>query len=378
MTSLQNCGISIVAIVAVAATAFAQTPAPDGLVSPEVHSDRTVTFRLRAPKATEASVYGDWMPVGKPEPMTNGSDGVWSTTVGPLDATAHLYWFNLDGLAIADPVNPKIKLRQRTSASLVEVPGNIPTPWAVRDVPHGSVVTEYAKSQVLNRTEKIFVYLPPGYEKSSTRYPILYLLHGSGDVPDSWINAGNANFVLDNLIADNKAKPMIVAMTAGHAAPFGQPGAQQKNTELFEEYLLKEAMPLVESRYRIAPGRRNRAIAGLSMGGGQTIAVGFGHLDLFGAMGIFSAGNPAQFETKFKNVLSEPADTNAKLNPLWIGCGDKDTTVPYARVQQFVELLDKAGIHETFRTYEGGAHTWPVWRLCLSEFAPLLFNDRKK
>ncbi|MDQ6700940.1 MAG: alpha/beta hydrolase-fold protein [Acidobacteriota bacterium] len=377
MASLPTYCTRIVVTVAVAAAVFAQTPPPDSLISPEVRSDRTVIFRLRAPKATEVSLYGDWMPVGKPEQMSKGSDGVWSATAGPINATGHLYWFNVDGLAIADPVNPKIKLRQRTSASLVEVPGDVRAAWAVRDVPHGSVVVDYAQSQVLNRTERTLVYLPPGYEKSSARYPVLYLLHGSGDVPDSWINAGNANFILDNLIAGNKAKPMVIVMPAGHAAPFGQTGAQQRNTELFEQYLLKEVIPLVEAKYRIAAGRQNRAIAGLSMGGGQTINVGFSHLDLFSAMGIFSAGNPAQLEPRFKDLLGDPAGTNTKLNVLWIGCGDKDTTVQYARVKQFAELLDRAGIHETFRTYEGGAHTWPVWRLCLSEFAPLLFSNEK-
>lgn len=363
---------------ALAVVLSAQTPPPDGLMSPEVRPDRTVIFRLRASKANEVTLYGDWMPVGKPEPMTKGTDGMWTTTAGPLEATGHLYWFNVDGLAIADPVNPKIKLRQRTSASLVEVPAEAKAAWDVRDVPHGSVVVDYARSKVLNRTEKTLVYLPPGYEKSADRYPVLYLLHGSGDVPDSWTNAGNANFILDNLIADGKTKRMIVVMPAGHAVPFGQPGAQQKNTELFEEYLLKEVIPQVESKYRVASGRQNRAIAGLSMGGGQTINVGFSHLDLFSAMGIFSAGNPALIETKYKALLSDPGGTNANLNVLWIGSGDKDTTVEYPRVKQFAEMLDRAGIHETFRTYEGGAHTWPVWRMCLSEFAPLLFKNQKK
>src|SRR5215831_3635762 len=129
-------------------TVAAQTPTPDGLVSPEVHGDRTVTFRVRAPKGAEVTLYGDWMPVGKPEPMQKGADGVWSVTTGPLEANGHLYWFNLDGLAVADPVNPVIKLRQRTSASLVEVPAEKAAPWELRDVPHGTVVTEWRKSAV--------------------------------------------------------------------------------------------------------------------------------------------------------------------------------------------------------------------------------------
>lgn len=206
----------------------------DTLVSPEVHPDRKVTFRIRAPKAAEVAWYGDWMPVGALSPMVRGSDGVWSITAGPGEATGHLYWFVVDGVTMADPVNPNIKLRQRTSASLLEVPADPRAPWDIRDVPHGTVVREWHASKVLGRSERIFLYLPPGYQEFSSRFPVLYLVHGGGDVPDSWTNAGRANFILDNLIADRKAKPRIIVMPAGHAAPYGQTGAQERNSELFE------------------------------------------------------------------------------------------------------------------------------------------------
>jgi enterochelin esterase family protein len=359
---------------AVASAQAPPAPALDTLVSPEIHPDRTVTFRLRAPKAAEASLYGDWMPVGKLQPMTKGADGVWTVTAGPLDATGHLYYFNVDGVVMADPVNPKIKLRQRTSASLLEVPADPPAPWSLRDVPHGMVVTEWRKSEVLRRTERIFVYLPPGYLESSARYPVLYLVHGSGDIPDSWTNAGNANLILDNLIADGKAKPMVIVMPAGHAAPYGAAGQGQNNTELFDQYLTGELIPFVESQYRVAAGARNRALAGLSMGGGLTINAGFSHPEMFSALGIFSPAIPRDFETRYQGALADPKGTNAKLAVIWIGCGDQDNTVQYPRVKQFAELLEKQQIHATLRTYQGGAHTWPVWRLCLSEFAPMLFR----
>jgi enterochelin esterase-like enzyme len=361
--------------IASCAICMAQTPAPDGLVSPEVHADRTVTFRVRAPKASEVSLYGDWMAVGKPQPMTKDASEVWSITTEPLEANGHLYWFNVDGLAIADPVNPIIKLRQRTSASLVEVPGASPAAWEVRDVPHGSVVTEWQKSTVLNRTERIVVYLPPGYQKSSTRFPILYLVHGSGDTPESWTNAGHANLILDNLIADGKAKPMIVVMPAGHAAPFGAPReVAAKNNELFEQYLTKEVIPHIETTYRVAAGPRNRALAGLSMGGGHTIYTGFSDPDLFSALGIFSPGLPRDFDTRFKSVLADSKGFNKKVALVWIACGDNDTTVQYPRVKAWAEALDKNGIHESFHTYSG-AHTWPVWRATLVDFVPLLFRN---
>ena len=291
---------------ALAAISTAQTPPADGLISPEVHGDRTVTFRVRAPKAAEVTLYGDWMPPGKTQPMTKGADGVWSITTEPLEANGHLYWFNLDGLAVADPINPVIK---HAAADFGKSGGSAcrgPSPWEMRDVPHGTVVTEWQKSAVLGRTERIVIYLPPGYEKSSARFPVLYLVHGSGDMPESWTAAGHANLILDNLIADRKATPMIVVMPAGHAVPFSAGrGGPVNNNELFEQYLVKEVIPVVEGKYRIAAGARNRALAGLSMGGGHTIYTGFSHPELFSALGIFSPGLPRDFDTKFKSVLAD-------------------------------------------------------------------------
>lgn len=361
---------------ALSAAALAQAPAPDGLTSPEVKSDRTATFRIRAPKATEVTLYGDWMPVGKPVPMTKGTDGVWSITTQPLEATGHLYWFNVDGQAIADPINPVIKLRQRTSASLVEIPSGSAALWDIRDVPHGTVVTEWNKSAALNRTERTVIYLPPGYEKGSARYPVLYLVHGSGDVPESWTNAGHVNLILDNLIAEGKAKPMIVVMPAGHALPFSAGrGGPVNNNDLFEQFLVKDLIPVIEGKYRIATGQKNRALAGLSMGGGHTIHTGFKHPELFSALGVFSSGPQQTFETTFKDVLADSKGFNAKVGTVWIAAGDIDPVYP--RSKAFSELLNKAGIKAGFKTYSG-AHTWPIWRYSISEFAPMLFQSGGK
>ncbi len=355
---------------------FAQTPPPDGLLSPDVHADRSVTFRVRAPKATEVTLYGDWMPIGKPEPFTKGADGVWTIETKPLEANGHLYWFNVDGVAIADPINPVIKLRQRTSASLVEVPAEQPAAWDLRDVPHGSVVTEWVKSGVLKRTERVTVYLPPGYEKGSSRFPVLYLVHGSGDTPESWVNAGHANFILDNLIADGKAKPMIVVMPAGHALPFSAPrGGPPSNNELFEKHLVSEVIPMIDGKYRTAANAQHRVLAGLSMGGGHTIYTGFSHPELFGALGIFSPGLVRDFDTRFQSVLSNPKAFNSKVKLVWVACGDNDTTVQFPRVKAWADSLNQHGIPETFKTYSG-AHTWPVWRMSLTDFAPLIFQTK--
>jgi enterochelin esterase-like enzyme len=221
-------------------------------------------------------------------------------------------------------------------------------------------------------TRQVFVYLPPGYGKSAARYPVLYLLHGSGDVPASWTQAGKANLILDNLIAARKAAPMIVVMPTGHAVPFGSvPAVQSRNTALFEEYLTGEIMPWVNATYRVAPGREKRAIAGLSMGGGQSFQVGFGHTDLFSAIGVFSASGGSDLAGRFKQQLADPRATNGKLKVFWIGIGKQDAG--YERAKQFSETLNKSQIRHTFVETDGG-HVWAVWRWALAEFAQLLFH----
>ena len=369
--------ILLIAVMLIAAQSFAQTPPPDGLVSPEVHPDGKVTFRIRAAKAVEVTLFGDWMPVGSKHPMIKDAEGVWSTTVGPIEATIHLYSFTVDGVTMADPVNPRIKLRQRTSASLVEIPAK-GAPWEVRDVPHGSVEVNWLRTAIINgETRQIFVYLPPGYEKNpKQRYPVLYLLHGSGDTAESWTQVGAANLILDNLIAEKKARPMIVVMPLGHAVPFGSPREiAAKNTPLMEDYMLKELMPWAEAKYRIAPGRENRALAGLSMGGGQTFNIGFEHLDLFSALGVFSSAPGPDFAAKFKVVLDDAKGTNSKLNVFWYANGDKDPV--FTRAKETSDLLNRHQIRHTFRVIENGLHTWPVWRRCLGEFVQLLFQGKK-
>ncbi|MFN7931865.1 MAG: alpha/beta hydrolase-fold protein [Bryobacteraceae bacterium] len=345
---------------------------PDTLVSPEVHADRKVTFRILAPRANEVTFFGDWMPTNTRERMTKDGSGVWSITLGPLPPSIYLYSFTVDGVTIADPVNPRVKLRARTSASMVEVPAEPAALWQARDVPHGAVEINWQKSKVINgETRWIWIYTPPGYEKGNRRYPVLYLFHGSNDTAGGWVLAGQANFILDNLIAEKKAVPMIVVMPYGHAVPFGSPReVQAKNTSLYEEYILKDVMPLVESKYRVAAGRANRAIAGLSMGGGQSIHIGFSHLDLFSAIGVFSSA-PVDFETRFAAILNDPAKANAQLKTLWIGCGKDDSVIK--RSQEFSALLKSKQIRHVFALTEG-AHTYTVWRKYLGEFAPLLFH----
>jgi enterochelin esterase-like enzyme len=365
---------SLALVLLCAAAGLAQPQAPRPVKSPEAHPDGRVTFRIRAPKATEVAFNGDWMPRGSQEKLTKGPDGVWSLTVGPLEPSIYIYHFVVDGITMADPVNPRIKLRAETSASLVEVPGDGSALWQPRNVPHGTVEVNWQHAKALGGEARwIWVYTPPGYEKEQgRRYPVLYLFHGSNDIAGGWILAGNANFILDNLLAVKKAVPMIVVMPFGHAVPYGSPReVQAKNTSLYEEYLLNDVMPFVEGKYRVANGRENRAIAGLSMGGGQSLSIGCNNLDRFSAVGAFSAAVPADFESRFQAALAGPDSTNSKLKMLWIACGRDDFL--FDRSQQLANLLKAKGIRHTFHPTEG-AHTYTVWRRYLGEFAPLLFR----
>jgi len=346
----------------------AQAPQPPAVPSPEVHADRRVTFRILAPKANEVAFFGDWMPPNTSKPMSKGEGGVWSLTVGPLEPSIYIYHFLVDGMTIADPVNPRVKLRARTSASLLEITGDPPTIWDARDVPHGSVEINYQKSKVLNgETRSFWVYTPPGYAPDNKRrYPVLYLFHGSNDTAGGWVLAGQANFILDNLLAEKKVTPMIVVMPFGHAVPFGSPReVQMKNTSLYERYVLEDVLPLVESKYRVKTDRASRAIAGLSMGGGQSLSIGLRHAARFSDLGAFSAAVPEDMQ----GLLSAAA--KAGYPKLWFACGKDDFL--FQRNNDLDALLNRQQVPHTYRATEG-AHTYTVWRKYLAEFAPLLFQ----
>jgi enterochelin esterase family protein len=357
-----------------AQTARREPPLADTVQSPEVSPDHRVTFRVDAPKALEVTLTGDWLGSTPPPKLAKDERGVWSVTLGPFEPSIYIYSFNVDGVSIPDPVNPKIKLRARTSASLVEVKDDSPAFWEARDVPHGAVEINWEKSTAIaGETRAIWIYTPPGYAKSMRSYPVLYLLHGSNDTAAGWTMAGNANFVIDNLLAAGKAMPMIVVMPFGHATPFGVPVPQGgvTNDALFEQYMIKDVIPTVEARYRIAPGRENRAIAGLSMGGGQSLRIGLGHLDLFSAVASFSGAVPGDFETRFAGLLEDYKGTNQKLRTLWIGCGQQDSL--FERSKRLSELLEKHNVRHVFYPTDG-VHNYTVWRKYLAQYAPLLFR----
>jgi enterochelin esterase family protein len=355
------------------------------LVSPEVSSDHHVTFRLRAPGAKEVTVSGEWG--GGPSAMTKGDDGVWTVTVGPLKADLYGYSFSVDGFQTLDPGNPGVKPMRSPRTSILEVPADPPRLHEFQDVPHGTVRIHQYRSRSLGKTRELYVYTPPEYDRDpQMRYPVLYLFHGSGDNDATWTVFGRAHLITDNLLAQGKAQPMIIVMPDGHAVPpqprtpgaagagaGAGPGAgMSRNIAAFERDLLEDVMPLIEARYRVRNDPESRAIAGLSMGGGQSLVIGLNHPERFAWIGGFSAAvaDPA---TSISAALADPKATERAVRLVWIACGKDDRLLENAR--RFSAALNEKGIRHEFQTTEGN-HSWPVWRRYLAEFVPRLFAER--
>ncbi len=391
----------LTAVLFAATTHFAQTGARRGgsnrdanrviatpynaLHSPEVNADRTVTLRFRAPGATAVDLVGE-INLGKgPQRMIKGEDGVWTVTVGPLPPEIWSYNFRVGGIEVPDPSNPSIKPVPPgfPISSFVEVPGATPAFYDSRPVPHGEVRIVLYESKTMGLTRSLWIYTPPGYDESKVKYPVLYLLHGNGEAQNGWVMNGRANIILDNLIAEAQAQPMLLVMPQGHAlqaAGVGPllrlPGETQMYSARFPKDLLEDVIPLVERRFRVIADADHRAIAGLSMGGGQALTIGMAHLDLFHYVLGYSAAVSGQFmkaDEEFGNVLANPAETNAKLRLLWISCGKQDFL--YQANRQFAERLKAKGVKLMYRETEG-AHVWSVWRNNLNDSAPLLFTRR--
>jgi enterochelin esterase family protein len=372
-------------------------PAPGGggrgggrgpqIVSPEVRADRTITFRFSAPNAKEVVLMGELD--GKTHPMTRDERGVWSVTVGPWPPDVYNYQFRADGVIAMDPQNPNVKLGWGgfPPANLVEVPGDGLEFDDAKNVPHGSVRIETYHSKSLGVPRTIWVYTPPGYDRGNTRYPVFYLLHGSGITDSSWILTGRANLILDNLIAEGKARPMILVHPFGYArqgvglgpeitpaagspaAASGARGGGGSQPTPFARDLVEDVLPFVERTFRVLSGADNRALGGLSMGGGQTIQIGFANPDLFRSLIIMSAGS-TNAETTYPEFFSA-AVTNKKIKLLWMSVGKDDFALANARALD--AALTAKGIRHTFRVTEG-RHEWVIWRHHLREVAPLLFR----
>ena len=288
------------------------------VTSPEVNADRMVTFRIRAPKAAEVLLNGEWKGGGKTT-MTKDEQGLWSVTLGPLEPDLYGYSFSVDGMTVTDLMNPVLKPMRLPRTSVVDIPGDPPRLHEYQNVPHGTVRLHEYESKALGRRRPLRVYTPPGYDQDpAAKLPVLYLFHGSGDNEATWTSFGHAHLIADNLLAQGKAKAMIIVMTDGHAVV--GPEARAKNVEMFGRDLLEDVMPFVEANYRTKADRESRAIVGLSMGGGQSLTVGLNRLDRFAWVGGFSAAinNP---EGTVASALADPSATNAKLRLLWIACG---------------------------------------------------------
>ena len=361
------------------ASVDAQTPAtntparrPQGnppVRSPEVQGGGRVTFRFRAARASEVVLAGQW-PKGRTN-MLRGTNDVWSVTTGPIEPGVWEYSFQVDGLSMIDPGNPATKPMREPRTSILHLPGQPPLVHDFQEVPHGVVRSHSYLSKSLGRLRELAVYTPPGYDHSArVRYPVLYLQHGSGDNQATWVTHGKAHWILDNLIAKGAAKPMIVVMMDGHAAVPGMGGAGPgDNTALFERDLLEDVMPFVDANYRTRRDSVGRAIAGLSMGGGQSLTIGLNHSDLFAWVAGFSSAAPTR-ETLAPALMHSPV-TGRHLKLLWVGVGKDDFLLK--RNEEFIALLKDNNLRHEWHLTEGG-HSWPVWRLYLAELMPKLFK----
>ncbi len=345
-------------------------------LGPEVHPDGSVTFRFHAPNAKEVSLD---LEGAKAVPMQRDEHGIWSATAGPLLPDFYGYAYVADGVSLIDPANPLMKPNLLHTESQVQVPGPPSLPWEVSDVPHGVIHHHFYKSAVIGDERDFYVYTPPGFDPRNRRtYPVLYLLHGFSDDASGWTAVGRAHVILDNLIAQGRAKPMLVVMPLGYGAPemvshgfgaFAHADLRQRNFDRFSQALITEVIPQVERQYQVARDRNSRAVAGLSMGGSESLLTGLNALDKFAWIGAFSSGGLTEdFQAQFPALDSK---ANAQLRALWISCGTDDHLIDLNRNLRSW-LASKGVQHTDIET--PGAHTWMIWRRNLAEFAPLLFR----
>ena len=327
--------------------------------------------------------------------MTKGSDGVWSITIGPLPPEIWIYNFRVQGVELPDPSNISLMPRAAGSAAVsnfVEVPGDKPAFYDARPVPHGEVRMVLYESTTMGVDRYFWVYTPPGYDKSTAKYPVYYLLHGNGETQNGWVMNGRANIILDNLISEGKAQPMIVVMPHGHplqSASVGpyqevQPVSEQglRNYKLFTKDLLEQIIPTVEKNYRVYADADHRAIGGLSMGAMQSVAIGLAHPEMFryvlaysggfGSLGVEAASANVETQAPWKELLANPGVAKKSLRLLFLGCGQDEAGL-LAPGRQLVGLLKDKGIRAEWADHPGG-HVFSVWRNHLNESVPMLFR----
>jgi len=363
----------------------AQPPRGPLVISPQINSNKTVTFRYLAPLAKDVKLNGQFFKgsIG----MIKDSAGIWSATVGPITPDIYPYSFQVDGVTAMDPANVAFFPNERFKASLVDVPGDEPLIHAMRDVPHGTITYEYYPS-LENSTGSLVVYTPPGYEKEpDKKYPVFYLISGTTDTEETFFKVGRVNMILDNLIAEGKAKPMIVVMPYGNpmariAEQQGKPkptdlmsrdGADAMNrAKLFETDLIKNIIPYVEKNYHVIQDKNSRAIGGFSRGGGQTLRAGFGNMNTFSWICCYSAYlSTPEMESNFKDIGENPDNTNKQLKLLWVSVGNDDFL--YKQTAEFLDYLKNKKVNYKSLITPGG-HTWMNVKNYLAQTAPLLFQ----
>ncbi len=340
---------------------------------PTVNPDRTITFRLPPIQATTVQLN---LEGADPQSMTRAADGSWSLTTKPLDPEVYGYSFLIDRIPFLDPGSVSVKTNLISLQNMIEVPGPTPQDWDTQDVPHGTLHHQFYRSEILGRQSDVYVYTPPQYNPA-TKYPVLYLLHGYSDDASGWTAVGRANVILDNLIAQGKAKPMIVVMPLGYGTmevierrwtAWSDRTLIDRNFSRYTQILLNEVKPMVEGAYSISPDRTEHAIAGLSMGGGESVLTGLDHLDQFAYVGAFSS---AVQEMNYDQAFPQLAQQKDQLKLLWVACGVDDHLITPNRA--LVAWLRQKQVPVT-AIETPGRHTWMVWRKNLIQFAPLLFR----
>ncbi|MDG3005404.1 alpha/beta hydrolase-fold protein [Paludisphaera mucosa] len=399
------CFAGLLPLILAAASYQEAVPKSDGAVPassnirgsefPRIHPDRRVTFRIKAPDAQKV-VFGFFDE--QRYPAEKGEDGAWTATTKPQAPGFHYYRVFVDGAEVNDPGSETFFGTGKMTSG-VEIPEEGVDHHLPKDVPHGEIRERWYFSKTTQGWRRIFVYTPPGYDADrETRYPALYLQHGGGEDERGWPNQGRVGFILDNLLAGGKARPMLVVMEQGYArrpgdtAPF--PGPPRPATPgqappprpdlsrmfaTFEAVMVEDLIPMIDATYRTIPDREHRAMAGLSMGGMQTFQIGLNHLDLFAHLGGFSGagggfgGVPFDAKTDHGGVMADASAFNARVRLLWLGIGTTEPERMYASVKGYHEALEQAGVKHVYYESPGTSHEWLTWRRCLREFAPLLF-----
>jgi enterochelin esterase family protein len=348
------------------------------LNSPDVKDDHTVTFRLKAPEAKEVSLTGavlTELDKGREGiPFKKGADGIWTLSIGPLTPDIYMYHFKVDGMQICDPSNSYAAFTAMPPYSEVVVHGEEPAYYDAKNVPHGSVTRHMYHSDVTNGERELYVYTPPGYSPDK-EYPVLYLLGGSGELPSNWIYNGRANLILDNLLAEGKAVPMIIVIPNNQVIHRNHPKHVELTFDIFEKELRHHVIPMVDESYSTIKAPDGRAISGLSMGGRHAMFIGLRSLDLFGSFGILSAGDVTAEKT-LAPFLNDP-DANEKVDYLFVGQGVKEATGFFNnRVQGLVDALKNHHIEHDYYVGGHGGHDWGTWRhLLYYRFLPNLWRN---